>query len=512
MFKLGDIFQCGKYEHFKQGMYLCIGYALDIETNEEFIFYKQLYGNNNFWVRPRKSFFQCVEMNGEKKPRFSLIEKLDINIELRSIALLLKECMHKIKNTETEEEYEVIRISTINFKIIICNKKMNNSYYLTDYEIAYRMGKKLLAIDNELVLLELKGIEKLSSDKTLVVGDENCSNHVNILKHINPCSIDLRISDIFIKTRRRTLDPQAPAYLSNPKKLWKTIKPKYDKRTQSKIIKLKPNQSIITCVHEKIKLPIDCAGKIEIKSTYARLSLSVTTGDFCNPGYVGHFPLLIHNYGNHTILLRAYDTMLQLMLLKTNGTIVKEYEKSISTFYNENGVDDGMPYSFWRERAIKRLHKENKLEEIFRTRDVVLSHLDAENLVDMKERFNDTFLEYAFKKQHKYNHLPSLEKAIGIYNAYEKNEKIKAKLQKKLVLPSGLLTIVVSACVSLGIAYANPNLNKAIVLLIGGGVFFSFIIIYLLTFFSFLRGKTFYTLSKFDFEKEIRNLEKVNDL
>ncbi|MCX6746204.1 MAG: DUF1653 domain-containing protein [Candidatus Parcubacteria bacterium] len=65
----------GKYRHYKGKEYQVIGVAKHSETLEEFVVYKQLYGNGSLWVRPVKMFLEKVEINGEKVPRFKFIKK-----------------------------------------------------------------------------------------------------------------------------------------------------------------------------------------------------------------------------------------------------------------------------------------------------------------------------------------------------------------------------------------------------------------------------------------------------
>ena len=69
----GDL-QLGKYRHYKGNMYEVIGIAKHSETLEELVIYKALYGKNELWARPIKMFFDEVEVDGKKVPRFELIK------------------------------------------------------------------------------------------------------------------------------------------------------------------------------------------------------------------------------------------------------------------------------------------------------------------------------------------------------------------------------------------------------------------------------------------------------
>lgn len=63
----------GKYKHFKGGEYEVIGLAKHSETLEEMAVYYD--SKKQLWVRPLKMFFEEVEINGQKMPRFKYIEQ-----------------------------------------------------------------------------------------------------------------------------------------------------------------------------------------------------------------------------------------------------------------------------------------------------------------------------------------------------------------------------------------------------------------------------------------------------
>ena len=68
-----NMLKLGKYKHYKGKEYKVIGVAKHSETLEDFVVYKQLYGNGSLWVRPVKMFLEKVEVNGKKVPRFKFI-------------------------------------------------------------------------------------------------------------------------------------------------------------------------------------------------------------------------------------------------------------------------------------------------------------------------------------------------------------------------------------------------------------------------------------------------------
>ena len=64
----------GRYRHFKGNEYTVIGVARHSETMEEFVVYRQEYGDHGLWVRPKEMFLETVEVNGQVVPRFSYVE------------------------------------------------------------------------------------------------------------------------------------------------------------------------------------------------------------------------------------------------------------------------------------------------------------------------------------------------------------------------------------------------------------------------------------------------------
>jgi hypothetical protein len=66
--------QPGIYRHYKGPEYRVFGVARHSETEEQMVFYQALYGDYGLWVRPLSMFLESVEVDGERVPRFSLIQ------------------------------------------------------------------------------------------------------------------------------------------------------------------------------------------------------------------------------------------------------------------------------------------------------------------------------------------------------------------------------------------------------------------------------------------------------
>lgn len=63
------------FRHFKGGHYRYVHSAFDSETQERMVVYQALYGDERYWVRPERMFFETVERDGHRFARFSEIDK-----------------------------------------------------------------------------------------------------------------------------------------------------------------------------------------------------------------------------------------------------------------------------------------------------------------------------------------------------------------------------------------------------------------------------------------------------
>ncbi len=63
------------YRHFKGGIYKFIGIAKDSETLEDNVVYQSVSGEGQLWVRPKDMFFETVEWDGIRMPRFQELDE-----------------------------------------------------------------------------------------------------------------------------------------------------------------------------------------------------------------------------------------------------------------------------------------------------------------------------------------------------------------------------------------------------------------------------------------------------
>ena len=66
--------QCGRYRHYKGGEYEVIGVVRHSETLEPLVLYRPLYSDSGLWVRPYAMFFEDIEFEGLRRPRFARVD------------------------------------------------------------------------------------------------------------------------------------------------------------------------------------------------------------------------------------------------------------------------------------------------------------------------------------------------------------------------------------------------------------------------------------------------------
>lgn len=177
---------------------------------------------------------------------------------------------------------------------------------------------------------------------------------------IQPCSIDLRVDHVFWRPRHvrwqrvrrshRVLDLRRHRFQEiSPRRHWKRMVLK-----QGDTILLRPGQMVLARVCESFTMPDEWAGKIEGRSSYARLGLMVhCSGDFINPGWKGHMPLELVNFGKSTIRLVPYLPICQLKLVAVSSTPDRKYgDVDLGSKYLP---DDGGPSYWWRDRLVARV-------------------------------------------------------------------------------------------------------------------------------------------------------------
>ena len=65
----------GIYQHYKGPKYNVIDTVHHSETEELLVLYRTMYGDEDLWVRPYTMFFEEVEYNSKRVPRFKYLGK-----------------------------------------------------------------------------------------------------------------------------------------------------------------------------------------------------------------------------------------------------------------------------------------------------------------------------------------------------------------------------------------------------------------------------------------------------
>lgn len=61
----------GRYRHYKGREYEVVGVVRHSETLDPLVLYRPLYDDSGLWVRPHAMFFEEIEVDGRRLPRFT---------------------------------------------------------------------------------------------------------------------------------------------------------------------------------------------------------------------------------------------------------------------------------------------------------------------------------------------------------------------------------------------------------------------------------------------------------
>lgn len=172
-------------------------------------------------------------------------------------------------------------------------------------------------------------------------------------QQVQPCSIDLRLSNVFwIPTKRTTVDLRRPQLLEiSPRHYWKRVVLK-----RGECLTIKPKELLLARVYESFTMPAEYAGKIGGRSSFARMGLMVhCSADLINPGFRGHVPMQLVNLSHNPIKVFPYLPICQLHLVKLTSIPQKLYgEVELQSKYMD---DDGGPSYWWRDKRVKQLQQ-----------------------------------------------------------------------------------------------------------------------------------------------------------
>lgn len=64
----------GRYRHYKGGEYELVGVVRHSETLEVMALYRPLSNASGLWVRPYAMFFEEIDHQGQRQPRFAFVD------------------------------------------------------------------------------------------------------------------------------------------------------------------------------------------------------------------------------------------------------------------------------------------------------------------------------------------------------------------------------------------------------------------------------------------------------
>ena len=174
-------------------------------------------------------------------------------------------------------------------------------------------------------------------------------------EQIQPASVDLRLDRCFWfprRSRRKKISFLSPSL--SELEMQRLFERRWFRLGES--VTLNPGEMLLGRTFEMFTIPNGFAGKLEGRSTFARLGLSIhCTGDFINPGWRGKMPLQLVNHGKVPIILTPYVDICQLLIVKTTSPSDNTYgsDELSSKYMNE----EGEPSRVWMDARLQKLRE-----------------------------------------------------------------------------------------------------------------------------------------------------------
>ena len=173
---------------------------------------------------------------------------------------------------------------------------------LSDIEIQAEIREQRLVIDPPVPLdsnrIGSSSVDLLLHQDLTVVGDNGVAGIV-----VDPSAPGFQVMPFLRRNGRNIVIPEGGSY------------------------EMPPNQLVIGRTLETVDLPLHLAGRIEGKSSLARLGLSIhVTAPSVHAGFAGPLYLEMNNIGPYRILLRGRMAIAQLILEHTGLPALAGYE------------------------------------------------------------------------------------------------------------------------------------------------------------------------------------------
>ncbi|MGF1574989.1 MAG: hypothetical protein ACFCU9_03430 [Cyanophyceae cyanobacterium] len=87
-----------------------------------------------------------------------------------------------------------------------------------------------------------------------------------------------------------------------------------------------PHQTLLLSTLETVRIPVDCAGIVRLKSSSARAGWRLAGAEFLDPGFEGIITLSLSHGATDPIGITVGKRFAQLILLRTEGTALAAYQ------------------------------------------------------------------------------------------------------------------------------------------------------------------------------------------
>lgn len=223
-------------------------------------------------------------------------------------------------------------------------------------------------------------------------------------KQIQPCSVDLRLSELVWKPRLfRSLD------LSDKTPLGPKIANAFRRTVISEKhgMQIRPGEFILARSYERFTIPGDLCGQLLGRTSLGRLGLSVVSpSNLINPGWRGHMPLMLINHSPFTVRIFPYLGVVQLCLMNLSREPKNKY--GVADIGSKYIDDDGGPSKYWLDYTIETLRNSLNLKKVDAgnekiierysaaldepTRSRFLTHLKKSDVINDLDRFFEGFI------------------------------------------------------------------------------------------------------------------------
>lgn len=158
------------------------------------------------------------------------------------------------------------------------------------------------------------------SDKAIL---EALGNGILSIEPLHPNNIQPASIDLTLGGKVETLLP-GEIDLASPD--MEDIK----QRTQTHDIRsgyrLEPNTYVVGYTAEYLKFSTFINGRIDTRNSLARCGLDLSAGSYINPGFEGHMPLVIRNFGSSSLVLHPGIRICQLEIFMLTEQSIRNYD------------------------------------------------------------------------------------------------------------------------------------------------------------------------------------------